>query len=65
MIFVDTGGWIAILNRRDQHHEDAIQRLGQWVTIPQGHTSNKTYHSLVYKITGLFRGDLSIFPSRL
>lgn len=24
MIFVDTGGWIAILNRRDQHHQDAV-----------------------------------------
>ena len=24
MIFVDTGGWIAILNRRDQHHQEAV-----------------------------------------
>ena len=24
MIFVDTGAWIALLNRRDQHHEDAV-----------------------------------------
>ena len=23
MIFVDTGAWIAILNRRDQHHQEA------------------------------------------
>ena len=24
MIFVDTGAWIAILNRRDQHHQEAV-----------------------------------------
>ena len=24
MIFVDTGAWIAILNRRDQHHTEAV-----------------------------------------
>ena len=24
MIFVDTGAWIAILNRKDQHHQDAV-----------------------------------------
>ena len=24
MIFVDSGAWIALLNRRDQHHDDAI-----------------------------------------
>ena len=23
MIFVDSGAWIALLNRRDQHHDDA------------------------------------------
>lgn len=24
MIFVDTGAWIAILNRRDQHYQEAV-----------------------------------------
>ena len=24
MIFLDTGAWIAILNRRDQHHQEAV-----------------------------------------
>jgi len=24
MIFIDTGAWIALLNRRDQHHRDAV-----------------------------------------
>lgn len=24
MIFIDTGAWIALLNRRDQHHHDAV-----------------------------------------
>ena len=24
MIFVDSGAWIALLDRRDQHHEDAV-----------------------------------------
>ena len=24
MIFVDSGAWIALLNRRDQHHDDAV-----------------------------------------
>lgn len=24
MIFVDSGAWIAFLNRRDQHHDDAV-----------------------------------------
>ena len=24
MIFVDSGAWIALLNRRDQHHDDAM-----------------------------------------
>lgn len=25
MIFVDTGAWIAILNQRDQHHQEAVE----------------------------------------
>ena len=25
MIFVDTGAWVAILNPRDQHHQDAVE----------------------------------------
>ena len=32
MIFVDSGAWIALLNRRDQHHDDAaaiLNNLGQ------------------------------------
>ena len=32
MIFVDSGAWIALLNRRDQHHDDAaaiLDSLGQ------------------------------------
>ena len=24
MIFVDTGAWIALLNQRDQYHDDAV-----------------------------------------
>ena len=24
MIFVDSGAWIALLNRRDRHHDDAV-----------------------------------------
>ena len=24
MIFVDSGAWIALSNRRDQHHDDAV-----------------------------------------
>lgn len=36
MIFVDTGAWIAILNRRDQHHQEAatIYRNLQQQQIP-------------------------------
>ena len=32
MIFADSGAWIALLNRRDQHHDDAaaiLDSLGQ------------------------------------
>ena len=28
MIFVDTGAWIALLNRRDQYHRNAVNLLG-------------------------------------
>ena len=31
MIFVDSGAWIALLNRRDQHHDDAAAILNNLV----------------------------------
>ena len=35
MIFVDSGAWIALVNRRDGHHNDAVEtfyNLGQQKT---------------------------------
>jgi len=34
MIFVDTSFWIALRNRRDPHHEEAVALLGQLSDAP-------------------------------
>ena len=31
MIFVDSGAWIALVNRRDQHHNDAVETFNNLV----------------------------------
>ena len=31
MIFVDSGAWIALMNRRDQHHNDAVETFNNLV----------------------------------
>ena len=31
MIFVDSGAWIALVNRRDQHHDDAVETFNNLV----------------------------------
>ena len=31
MIFVDSGAWIALVNRRDQRHDDAVETFNNLV----------------------------------
>ena len=34
MIFVDTSFWVALRNRRDAHHDEAIELLEQHAAVP-------------------------------
>ena len=51
MIFVDTSFWVALRNRRDTHHEHAVQLL-------------KTYGTLNLMTSTLFRGETWTFLRR-
>jgi predicted nucleic acid-binding protein len=55
MIFVDTSFWVALRNRRDAHHDEAVELLEQHAAVPlvtTNHVRGETW-TLLRRRSGL------------